>query len=114
MKPVTAREYALPLHCKKVPRLDWDECEKHIRAELLDRWRYAKKCLIDEEFLAETTLRMEIKEPQLADLTESDLELLLGHGYIEECNQKPIATVGVFSVMEKNFSRRRFLAFYTF
>ena len=114
-RPQHPHEYALPLHVKQVPRLSWEACDQVIAPSLRAPWEHAKRCLLDVPFVV-AALGAYKPTPSIADLAPGDLERLLAFGYVGRVppDVTPIATVRVFTVLEKmgpnGYTRRRFLA----
>lgn len=108
-RPVTVEQYNLPLHCKAVPMCNLSSIEKYIPQERQQAWGFTKKCLFDKEFIATKLQGQDWSQLVEADLTMDDINLLLEREYIQLADAQPLGFTRVFTVLEKQDSRRRLI-----
>ena len=103
-------QWNLPLHVKDVPRLVWKLADALIPPEDQDKWIYAKRCLTDSEFLSTIVPPPCLDDCLPAEITEGDLQILLRYQYVRPIAKHHVRQlVRVFTVVEKNDTRRRMI-----
>ena len=114
-RPGSAEEWSTPAHLKHFPRSDWARLDALIHEawghcnEKMALWLWLKTSVLEPERIAALPLPQHLEE---AELTPDDIQRMLEHKYISEYTgdtAKIVSTVKVFSVMEKDGTRRRII-----
>lgn len=114
-RPVTPAEWSSPIHVKSMSRADWLALELLIEeawpsssaydTEKRKLWKWLVNCVKHPDTVENFPAPDFLEE---AELTDKDVEELLAFQYIVEVfDTRACATVKVFTVLEKDGSRRR-------
>jgi hypothetical protein len=102
----------LPLHVKRVGRLDWNLAEQAVAEDLLATWRMARQSIEEpEKFLPQGYDAIGAEDLPEAAITEADLTALMEHGYVEllPAGATPKGACRVFTATEREKNRRRLI-----
>lgn len=104
---MTAEEWALSLHVKKVGRICWMQMAKEVRPEFRERWLNAKAALTGDETLAacceEARRRSWVVTVRPAELTDRDIEQLQSFDDMKKQQRSCVfSSAGVHSWLKRN------------